>query len=199
MRRWHITQSFEAVPFVIVVFDHLITLDDEINTIWRNPTVGLASKVAFVVNRYLTEAVIAYTVYSQCRRFIWVFGIACVVAGAISHFIVLLRVYSLWDRRAIVARMLTLAFTGSISAITVLGVFAAIQMQPELSFLEPLHICVLGSTPKVIVGLLGVLVGKSVLFVDVVIHLSVLAVVLRLFPPDTRHIQRHRSTSTHAI
>ncbi|KAJ7453158.1 hypothetical protein FB451DRAFT_1281867 [Mycena latifolia] len=159
---------FSAVPFVAVVFDHLITLGDEVNMIWKNPSVRWHSKAAFAVNRYLTEAIIAYVVYilsgmattlseEVCHRFIWIYGVTCVVAGAISHFVILLRVYSLWDRRISVARVLISAFAICISTTTVLGVFSAIQMEPHLSYFEPLRTCVFGSKPKVLVAMLGVL------------------------------------------
>ncbi|KAJ7146734.1 hypothetical protein C8R44DRAFT_864464 [Mycena epipterygia] len=174
---------FSAVSFIAVVFDHLITIDDEVNTIWNNPNVRLHSKAAFIVNRYLTEGVMAYVVYIfsgtgttldttvyqnvsnsvplimyiRCWRFIWIYGITCIVAGAISHFVILIRVYSLWDHRASVARILTAAFTVCISTTTILGVFAAIQIEPDLSYFEPLQTCVFGSKPKVITAMLGVL------------------------------------------
>ncbi|KAJ6550615.1 hypothetical protein DFH09DRAFT_1366656 [Mycena vulgaris] len=154
--------------FVALVFDHLITIDDEVNSIWNNPTVRLHSKAAFVVNRYLTEGVMAYVVFvlsgtgkaaldDTTWRFIWIYGITCIVAGAISHFVVLLRVYSLWDRRTSVARILITGFVLCISTTTILGVFAAIQIQPDLSYFEPLQTCVFGSKPKTIIAFLGVL------------------------------------------
>ncbi|KAJ7437586.1 hypothetical protein B0H11DRAFT_1935879 [Mycena galericulata] len=54
---------FSAVAFIALVFDHIITLDQEIITIWTNPNVRWHSKAAFLINRYLTEAIIAYVVY----------------------------------------------------------------------------------------------------------------------------------------
>ncbi|KAJ6584446.1 hypothetical protein B0H19DRAFT_1249413 [Mycena capillaripes] len=54
---------FEAVPFVSLIFDHIITIGEELNTIWNNPYVRWPSKAAFLVNRYLTEAIIAYVIY----------------------------------------------------------------------------------------------------------------------------------------
>ncbi|KAJ6613734.1 hypothetical protein B0H10DRAFT_2191826 [Mycena sp. CBHHK59/15] len=176
-----------AASFMVVVFDHFITLDDEINTIWTNPSVRLHSKAAFVVNRYLTEAISAYVVYifsgmgttlstAVCRRFIWIYGITCIVAGAISHFVILIRVYALWDRRTTVSRILMAAFTICISTTTILGIFAAIQMHrkyslltaqssadsctcivAQLTYFEPLHTCVFGTKPKAITAMLGVL------------------------------------------
>ncbi|KAJ6474404.1 hypothetical protein C8R47DRAFT_1144032 [Mycena vitilis] len=159
---------FSAVSFIAVVYDHLITLDDEVDTIWKNRNVRWHSKAAFVVNRYLTESIIAYVVYilsgmsttlsdTVCHRFIWIYGSTCVVAGAISHFVILVRVYALWDRRASVARVLISAFAVCITTTTVLGVLSAMEMEPNLHYFAPLRTCIFGSKPKVLVGMLGVL------------------------------------------
>ncbi|KAJ7649474.1 hypothetical protein DFH06DRAFT_1475844 [Mycena polygramma] len=170
-RTFYGLKFFSAVSFIAVVYDHLITLDDEVDTIWKNPNVRWHSKAAFVVNRYLTEGIIAYvayilsgmsttlsdTHYQVCHRFIWIYGLTCVVAGAISHFVILIRVYALWDRRASVARVLISAFAVCITTTTVLGVFSAIEMEPNLQYFAPLRTCIFGSKPKVLVGMLGVL------------------------------------------
>ncbi|KAJ6591049.1 hypothetical protein DFH09DRAFT_1306683 [Mycena vulgaris] len=58
---------FSVVPFIAVVFDHVISLDDEVNTIWNNSNVSWHSKAAFVVNRYLTEVILALVVYTVIR------------------------------------------------------------------------------------------------------------------------------------
>jgi hypothetical protein len=60
----HCTIS-KAATFLAVVYDHVITLGEEVTTIWKNRAVRLQSKAAFIINRYLTEAIIAYVVYSE--------------------------------------------------------------------------------------------------------------------------------------
>ncbi|KAJ7641531.1 hypothetical protein FB45DRAFT_1054027, partial [Roridomyces roridus] len=54
---------FSVVPFVVVVFDHVLTLPDEVETIWANPNAKWTSKVVFFVNRYPPLAVLAVLVY----------------------------------------------------------------------------------------------------------------------------------------
>ncbi|KAJ7083924.1 hypothetical protein C8R43DRAFT_1051928 [Mycena crocata] len=163
-----VLRYISAASFMALVFDHAITIDDEVRTIWINPTTRWHSKAAFVINRYLTEAIIAYVVYifsgtatslntTVCQRFLWIYGVTCIVCGAISHFVILIRVYSLWDRRVGVARILTASFTVCITTVSVLGVFAVIEMKPELTYFEPFRTCVFGIQPKVTIGMLGVL------------------------------------------
>jgi hypothetical protein len=53
-----------AVPFIVVLYDHIITIGREVNTIWNNPTVNWKSKAAFFANRYPTEVILAIVVYS---------------------------------------------------------------------------------------------------------------------------------------
>lgn len=54
---------FAAVGLVAMVYDHLLTVPDELKVVWGNKNVSGLSKLAFAVNRYMTEGVIAYTVY----------------------------------------------------------------------------------------------------------------------------------------
>ncbi|KAK6988069.1 hypothetical protein R3P38DRAFT_2805075 [Favolaschia claudopus] len=124
-----------AAIFILLVFDHFLTIGQEVKTIWGNSTVRLHSKAAFVINRYLTESVTAYVVY----------------------IVVLIRVYALWDRRANVARLLVSVFGICISTTTILGIFGAISMQRQLTYSESLRTCVFGTKPKTIIAMLAVL------------------------------------------
>ncbi|KAJ7149972.1 hypothetical protein C8R46DRAFT_1125363 [Mycena filopes] len=158
--------------FTALVYDHFATIPDEVNTIWNNPRVTCQSMAAFVLNRYLTEAIMAYVVYvfsgtatsmtttvvsSRCRSFIWIYGAIGIVVAAIIHFIIIIRVYTLWDRRVSVARTLTSAFAVCISTSAILGIFAVIHIKPEVKYLELLHTCEFGSKPRLLPPALGVL------------------------------------------
>lgn len=48
-----------------MVYDHLLTAHVEMQVVWANKNVSGLSKLAFGVNRYMTEAIIAYTVYGS--------------------------------------------------------------------------------------------------------------------------------------
>ncbi|KAJ7149196.1 hypothetical protein C8R43DRAFT_1128565 [Mycena crocata] len=195
---------FSAVAFVILVYDHLLSIDSERRTIWANENAHWHSRLTFFINRYSTEAVIGYVVYGKqrtleisdghswwlypdsgdwdkfdsghsgvslrervpgslmssyrsCRRFIWLFGMASVVFGAISHFVIILRIYALWDRRKKVAQILITVFVVCISTTTILGIFCAIQLQSRVFYVESLRTCAFGTKPVVLSVMLGVL------------------------------------------
>ncbi|KAI3614791.1 hypothetical protein WG66_003278 [Moniliophthora roreri] len=52
-----------AVSLVAFAYDHLLTLDREIQHIWGNRNRGIIPKVVWIMNRYLTEAIIIYMAY----------------------------------------------------------------------------------------------------------------------------------------
>lgn len=64
-----------AFGLASIVYDHCLTLGMELKFIWMNPKTGLASKAGFALNRYLTEGIIAYTVYSRSSLISEVFQI----------------------------------------------------------------------------------------------------------------------------
>lgn len=56
-----------AVGLVCALWDHIITLDDEVNLIWRKKMD--VSKLAFFFYRYGTEAGLLYVNYSEYSAF----------------------------------------------------------------------------------------------------------------------------------
>ncbi|KAL1941653.1 hypothetical protein VTO73DRAFT_7092 [Trametes versicolor] len=57
------TRYAELASTVIILFDHLITLDQEINLIWRAHW-GLG-KVLFLINRYYALVIVIFNNYGQ--------------------------------------------------------------------------------------------------------------------------------------
>ncbi|KAJ7080542.1 hypothetical protein C8R44DRAFT_824203 [Mycena epipterygia] len=171
---------FTAVGLASMVYDHSLTIQAEAQVIWMNPNNRVVSKVAFGINRYLTEAVIAYTVYvfsgadshlndQLCGRFLWLFGSAAMIFGAISHSIIVLRIYTLWDQRANVARALIATFIICIVATTAIGIVGELQLQPLFKFSEIFTTCIILSKPRIIFVVFGV----QSLFDILVIFISV--------------------------
>jgi hypothetical protein len=162
---WTGSRYFSAFSFIATVYDIVITIDDEVNTIWNNPNSRWHSKVVFVANRYLTVAILTFVSYlfsgtattldnTVCRQFVWIYGTVLIFISWSSHFVILIRLYRLWDRRDSVARTLTAMFTVFMSTTIILGVFAAMQVQSE--YFEPLRTCLFLSKPVFLVVLLGV-------------------------------------------
>ncbi|KAJ7657383.1 hypothetical protein DFH06DRAFT_1131873 [Mycena polygramma] len=135
-----------------------------------NPRAGLQSKATFVLNRYLTEAITACVVYlfsgtaTSWNTAVSNFHLGlrdnnynCFRNSTLPSVVVVIRVYALWDGRKSVARILTAAFTVCISGATILGIFASIQFQRSTDYFEPLHVCMFGDKPKVVIATLGVM------------------------------------------
>ncbi|KAJ7367390.1 hypothetical protein DFH08DRAFT_837381 [Mycena albidolilacea] len=139
-----------AFGLASIVYDHCLTLGMELKFIWMNPKTGLASKAGFALNRYLTEGIIAYTVYifsgtytalndeTSCGRFLWIFAI------------IVLRIYALWDQRTNVAKALMATFLVCIVATIVTGVFCELSLQPLFKFSEFFTTCLLSSMPRLV-------------------------------------------------
>lgn len=142
-----------------------MTFNTELETIWCNPNTRWLSKLFFVINRYLTEAILIFIGYlfsesattlndAVCLQFIWLYGIGCVVFQATSHFILVIRIYRLWDRRNDVARNLTIMFGFFMAAMIVVGVFIVRDLKPIYNAL--LHTCLLSNKPIAMQALYGV-------------------------------------------
>ncbi|KAJ7816771.1 hypothetical protein B0H14DRAFT_2844117 [Mycena olivaceomarginata] len=151
-----------AFGLASIVYDHCLTLGMEPKFIWMNPKTGLASKAGFALNRYLTEGIIAYMVYifsgtytalndeTSCGRFLWIFGFSAIIFGAVTHSIIVLRIYALWDQRTNVAKALMATFLVCIVATIVTGVFCELRLQSLFKFSEFFTTCLLSSMPRLV-------------------------------------------------
>ncbi|KAJ7755091.1 hypothetical protein B0H14DRAFT_2978766 [Mycena olivaceomarginata] len=134
-----------------IVYDHCLTLGMELKFIWMNPKTGLASKAGFALNRYLTEGIIAYTVYifsgtytalndeTSCGRFLWIFGFSAIIFGAVTH-----------CKEPTFAKALMTTFLVCIVATIVTGVFCELRLQPLFKFSEFFTTCLLSSMPRLV-------------------------------------------------
>ncbi|KAJ6613136.1 hypothetical protein B0H10DRAFT_2049644 [Mycena sp. CBHHK59/15] len=163
------TRYVSAVGVAALLYDHVLTLDDEIHLIWFNWAAGAGNRIGFMVNRYITEAMIIYVAYMlsggshglssqiSCRVFIWIFAIASTVFVAISHFIIMARVYTLWDRRLRIKWILMGSFSVAISISMTFSILAAHQVQPFLEYNPLIHMCTFEKKPGALSFMLGAL------------------------------------------
>ncbi|KAK7050205.1 hypothetical protein R3P38DRAFT_3173313 [Favolaschia claudopus] len=147
-----------AVSIAALVYDHLLTLEREIMLIWLNPTAGILNRGGFIINRYLTEGVAIYMAHlfsgvaenithESCRAADWIFTMCSSVFITISYFIIMWRVYTLWDRRRLVKWILmTVFFISSIIA-TTFAILSAVQLQDEVSYNSFIHMCTVAQKP----------------------------------------------------
>lgn len=54
-----------AVALVLIIYDHFITFDQEVANVWLNREKGRLHKITFIMNRYFSEAVVAFIAYGM--------------------------------------------------------------------------------------------------------------------------------------
>ncbi len=54
-----------AAGIALLLWDHCLTLDEEVTVMWTFFKGPILPKVIYVMNRYFTEAVLLYTVYGS--------------------------------------------------------------------------------------------------------------------------------------
>ncbi|KAI3605196.1 hypothetical protein WG66_013116 [Moniliophthora roreri] len=155
-----------AVSLVIIVYDHLLTLDREVLSMWRSRDRGLAPKIIWALNRYFSEAIVAYIAYVElqrdwmmlCDRFVWVFAVSSTLFISTTHFIIVLRLFNLWGPQKRTAAILISGFV--IALATALGLVVYIILQVKMHYLPPpFHTCFFLYLPKSLPSFLAIWLG----------------------------------------
>lgn len=153
VRNLNITRYVSAGACVVLLYDHLLTLDDEIQYIWKTKTT--VPKVLFLLNRYLVPIVMIVNMYEiaglssshPSDLFCKVWFPATTFLGSISiangHFIVMLRIWVLWNRRTKPVVFTLVAFVLSQIVTFSMVIWAAIQMIPLFEYNTLLRACVI--------------------------------------------------------
>ncbi|KAF7300449.1 hypothetical protein HMN09_00928600 [Mycena chlorophos] len=101
-----------AVAVSVLLYDHVLTFDDEIAVIWRNNGAALVDRFIFIFNRYLSEGIMIYVAYIA----------------------IISRVYRLWDRRKEIKWILFGSFGVAMIILTTFVALAASQVKPLLFY-----------------------------------------------------------------
>ncbi|CAL1711015.1 unnamed protein product [Somion occarium] len=132
----------ELASSTIIVLDHLITLDQEIELIWKSGwSVG---KCLFLLNRYYTLAVVIFNNYSL-HWFRWQ-GATGVIGFVVGELILQLRLYALYflDKRILAFMALTfvcsVAAASTLMGISLVHVRALSHVLPGLPFCLPINV-----------------------------------------------------------
>jgi len=159
--------------FTALIYDHLITLNVEIDLIWMSRP-GLVS-IIFLLNRYLVPLMLVVdlfemfglpsaspTVATFCKVWTAVQGYLTIASFMSIHVIVALRVYAMHNGRKWIGRTLwiacTIYFLSSTSIITVATAHLIPGLEPEL------HSCV-GKIPSYLwLAWLPSVIFESILF-----------------------------------
>ncbi|QRV74819.1 transmembrane protein [Ceratobasidium sp. AG-Ba] len=102
----------EIASLMFLLYDHAITIDQEVERIWKAP--WSLPKILFLFNRYTGP------ISLLCGRWIHFEGAAGITAMASVEMIMIFRLYALYRRSKTMLVLLLLGFIGNIGAMSVL-------------------------------------------------------------------------------
>ncbi|OAX39839.1 hypothetical protein K503DRAFT_865114 [Rhizopogon vinicolor AM-OR11-026] len=153
LQNYKASQYVGVAGLVVLLWDHLLTFNDEVRLIWRARL--SIPKLLFLFNRYAVPTSLIALTYatsglsddilpdSVCQ--IW-FGIG-VVLGMLSigtsNFLVLLRLWVLWDRRTRLVLSTLILFVLTQLTSIVCTAYVVASMIPSMVFDPDLHACML--------------------------------------------------------
>jgi len=138
----------------IILFDHLVTLDDEVEFIWRRP--WSLGKGLFILNRYYSLISVIVNTYglfsphlshSFCLNFFRWQGWTGLIAGMIAEVILQMRLYALYSlNKKVLALMGSCFIIATAASAAVMGTVlsnltaTAVPLTPNLIFCVPFNI-----------------------------------------------------------
>ncbi|KAJ7254681.1 hypothetical protein B0H12DRAFT_1323394 [Mycena haematopus] len=153
LRDLQVTRLVSAGGLVILLYDHLLSLPDEVRLIW--PARLTSSKVLFLGMRYIVPCImIAHTAQLSGLASIFLSDRVCKswyiisiligwLALGINDWLVLLRVWVIWDRNRTFILCTLLMFVASNITVLVLSGLDFAQVLPIMHFEPLVHICAL--------------------------------------------------------
>ncbi|KAJ3932364.1 MAG: hypothetical protein NXY57DRAFT_960934 [Lentinula lateritia] len=150
-----------GVALSVMVYDHLLTLNEEFSNIWAAPNRDYFQKLMFVINRYYTEAMVMYVVYvcSGLANLDDAYSPNRADYYTETAVFITLRVYHSWDKRKQVAIILLVAFIIFMAAAAALAVLSAVNVQPAIHFVSFLKACEVPDIPITFPFMMGTLLG----------------------------------------
>jgi len=152
------TRYFAIAGLVAVLWEHLLTLPQELSLIWKGPID--MTKVIFFFNRYYVQGTLTYAVYvlcdlrpamtdQQCRTYILFVTISSIVLMAMANLTITLRLQTLWDHRKHISIILVGGFLVTYSATVTFAGFVVRDLYHSVSY-EPFiaRTCIISSKPK---------------------------------------------------
>ncbi|OCH84997.1 hypothetical protein OBBRIDRAFT_839300 [Obba rivulosa] len=173
------TRYLSAVGLVALVYDHALTFGDEVSLVWTAP--HSFAKWAFLVNRYFVlcmQIAVAYVLCgfvglvmtnkeqvhtatlrlaanlreNRCQHALSAFPLTSLVSVCIGNLLVLQRIVVLWDRRAIIVKVMVAGFLIGFSAQVIVMSFVVKHLAPSVGWSISAGACVITrSTPLLIV------------------------------------------------
>ncbi|PBK59700.1 hypothetical protein ARMSODRAFT_982793 [Armillaria solidipes] len=171
-----------AAAMVLMLWDHCLTFNEEVATMWSPLDEGILTKVVHILNRYFTEAVLLYRVYitselaqsasgeAHCKAVVWLANVSAVIIASISQFYIMMRVYCLWDHRQWVRRTLLVAFGICITTLTVLSILSVLSYLKTGGNSDSQNTCAIGRIPTTVACTIGVLLFFNVFVIFMTIY-----------------------------
>ncbi|KAF9051461.1 hypothetical protein BJ165DRAFT_889726 [Panaeolus papilionaceus] len=112
---------FQGASYAMLVYDHLLTLDEEVERIWKQKFSG--ATILFLLNRYgtLLSFIVVIDAFvdsgwtkQDCHRFVMYEGAQTIALVGICELIMILRVYALYGRSIFVIAPLLLLLSAQI-------------------------------------------------------------------------------------
>ncbi|KIM78133.1 hypothetical protein PILCRDRAFT_824849 [Piloderma croceum F 1598] len=152
-----ITRYVDAAGLVFLLYDHILTFDDEVRLVWSADT--KLPKLLFLINRYFVPIGMILRVNDSsgltllklsdnvCKAELIAILFIGMISIAVSNFLVLLRIWVLWDRNRQLIYCTGAAFLAAqISAFTVYSIVVS-RMAPFMIYDLDLFACVLTEKP----------------------------------------------------
>ncbi|KAI0248202.1 hypothetical protein BJV78DRAFT_1238794 [Lactifluus subvellereus] len=136
-----------AAALAILVYDYLLTSGDEIRYIWRRPVTSI--KVLYLLLRY--GVALGQIVFFQAlsglithmthkvRTCIWSLIVVSTVGSmslVLGNYVMIIRVYTLWDHRKVILRTLYIGHTISVCATIAFIITSITELWPKTIY-EP--------------------------------------------------------------
>ncbi|KAK0443967.1 uncharacterized protein EV420DRAFT_1575737 [Desarmillaria tabescens] len=165
---------YVAAAICLMIWDHLLTVDQEVDAIWISRNKGCLPKVIYVLNRYFAEGVL-FLFPASCTRVLWLFTMSSTVMVGLLQFIIAMRVYRSWDNQKRAGYILLVALSVCISVAFILAVITVIILLKSKAVLylgQRLgNVCyILDDLPRTVPALLATLLAFDILIVLMVLY-----------------------------
>ncbi|KAN0107403.1 hypothetical protein V8E52_010234 [Russula decolorans] len=130
-----------AVALAMFIYDYTLTFGDEMQYIWRRPVTGI--KILYLILRY--GVAIAEIVYFQalsglgthlshnvCVGSFYVVAVVGSMALVLANYIMLIRVYTLWDHRKWTLKILHIGYFLSVCSTIVFVTASIVKLTPHI-------------------------------------------------------------------
>ncbi|PBK63436.1 hypothetical protein ARMSODRAFT_1023913 [Armillaria solidipes] len=171
---------------ILILWDHCLTLDEEVATMWRSFNGHTLTKIVYIMNRYFTEVVMLYTSYvlsglrgnSADTVSAWCFRncyadanvITRILAGILQFFIIL-RVYRLWDHRQTIRKTLLAVFLTCITGVVTLSVKTVlIALRSLVQLPLSVEICAVDKVPETMAYMMGIMLAFNLFVICITIY-----------------------------